>query len=424
MRRISKCILALSIAGLFTAAHAQVLLPVEIKDTVPRALQQKYLPELKAIAKEMDEHTFPYPFYFSRLLDIDEEKQQRADQRSIRFEKYEGQTVLMITGNYYAAYSADLMDSNKRVRKTMDAVVMPLLKAAVPPFANDDSFGAFAIEISHHVRRKVMGIQTENPENVVFVVPRAAAQHMVSATNDEQLQAALLDSQVFVDAEPFTLWVNGDRPSDEDIEKMRPHKPDKGMVEVASHGNSLAPVSTPEATVSPRLLKAPDMPVRLITPQTMASLKTNYAVAISRMTSGLKEQAHFVPYAPPGFIAFHQGAYLQLSLETQFDTAPATGSRYKLAALAFDEHISHLVRPVLAYFQQSSDFDGILFSTTVKQPDKSVAEAVEYFFPLATLRCFALYDCTGQQLIDSGFLLINGERSELNLQIAEADGKK
>jgi hypothetical protein len=424
MRRISKCILALLIAGMSTQARAQVLSPPEIKDNAARALQQKYLPELKAIAKEMNAHTFPYSFYFSRMLDIGEEKQQRVDQRSIRFEKYEGQTVLMMTGNYYAAYSADLMDSNKRVRKTMDDVIMPLLKAAVPPFANDDGFAAFALEVSHHVRRRVMGIQSENSENVVFVVPRAAAQHMVTATNDEQLQAALLDSQVFIDAQPFTLWVNGDRPSDEDLEKMHPHKPAKGSVEVSSLGNPPAPASVSDATVSPRLLKAPDMPVRLITPKTMSSLKTNYAAAISRMTSGLSEQAHFAAYAPPNFIGFHQGAYLQLSLETQLDNILVTGSRYKLAALAFDEHISHLIRPVLAYFQQSSDFDGIVFSTTVKQPGQDAVEAVEYFFPLANLRSFAQYDCTGQQLIDSGFVLINGERSELNLQIAEADGKR
>jgi hypothetical protein len=35
------------------------------------------------------------------------------------------------------------------------------------------------------------------------------------------------------------------------------------------------------------------------------------------------------------------------------------------------------------------------------------------------MRCFAKYDCTGQQLINSGTVLINGERSELDLQIAE-----
>ena len=35
------------------------------------------------------------------------------------------------------------------------------------------------------------------------------------------------------------------------------------------------------------------------------------------------------------------------------------------------------------------------------------------------MRCFASYDCTGQQLLDSGTVVINGERSALDLQIAE-----
>jgi hypothetical protein len=423
MRKTSKCLVALSMMFVFLRAHAQVVTPFEIKDNASRVLQQKFLPQLREIADRLQAHQFPYPFYFSRKMDIDEDKQQRADQRSIRFDKYDGQTALIITGNYYAAYSAELVDKNQRVRKTMEDVVMPLLKAAVPPFANDDSFGAFAIEVSHHVRGQVQRISTENPENVVFVLPRAAAQHFVSAENDEQLQAALLDSQVFVNAEPFTLWVNGNRPSDEEIARMRPHHPAKGTVEVASLGKPPAPSSPPEATVSPRLLKASDLPARLITPQTLANLRATYADTISRVVLGLKEQAHFVSYAQPDFIGFHEGAYLQLSLETQLETGSAE-SRYKLAALAFDDDISHLVRPTLAYFQQSSDFDGILFSTTIKQTNKNSTQAVEYFFPLAALRCFAQYDCTGQQLIDSGFVLINGERSALNLQLAEADTKK
>ena len=37
------------------------------------------------------------------------------------------------------------------------------------------------------------------------------------------------------------------------------------------------------------------------------------------------------------------------------------------------------------------------------------------------IRCFAEYDCTGQQLIDAGIVLINGERAGLDLQTAEAD---
>jgi hypothetical protein len=46
-------------------------------------------------------------------------------------------------------------------------------------------------------------------------------------------------------------------------------------------------------------------------------------------------------------------------------------------------------------------------------------EAVEFFFPLSLLRCYQNYDCTGQQLIDGGTVLVNGERVSLDLQAAE-----
>lgn len=102
-----------------------------------------------------------------------------------------------------------------------------------------------------------------------------------------------------------------------------------------------------------------------------------------------------------------------------------------MAALAFDDHISHLVRPMMAYFKGDLDFDGLAFSTTIHQGDKPAQssdkpvdaqgnEAVEFFFPADALRCYEAYDCTGQQLIDEGSVLINGERVSLDLQTAEA----
>jgi len=125
-----------------------------------------------------------------------------------------------------------------------------------------------------------------------------------------------------------------------------------------------------------------------------------------------------LPYAAPSFIGFRQGAYLQLSISTQLEAAAGT-SRYKLAALAFDDHVSHLVRPLLNYFPQEPDFDGVDFSSLVHVADGSSLLAVEFFFPFRMMRCFANYDCTGQQLLDSGTIVINGERSALDLQIAE-----
>src|ERR1700719_4447140 len=105
--------------------------------------------------------------------------------------------------------------------------------------------------------------------------------------------------------------------------------------------------------------------------------------------------------------------YLELSLNTTLPEA-AAGSRYKLAAMAFDDHVAHLIRPTLAYFSEDSTFDGITLCSTVHLAGRFTAagktEAVEFFFPFAALQHYAKYDCTGQQLLDAGTVLINGER--------------
>lgn len=390
---------------------AQVVSPLEISDPDLRTLQQRYTGNLQAMAAQIQGHKFPYPFYFSPVLDVDELKQQQVDQRSIRFGKFEKQTVLQITGNYYASYSTTAMDRNARARKTFQDVMLPLLQAAVRQFPADQDFQAFALEISHHIRGKVSGIKAENPENIVLVLPRAAAKKLITADKPEAQQAALLEGRAYLNGEPMMLWLSDDPPP-ADWNKRAKEKPAREPI------SQPAP-ATPEASVSAALINPPAMPVRLITPDTLKTLAVTHKEVVARLLRDLAAQANFVSYAPPAFIGFHQGAYLQLSMTTTLEqTQPL--SRYAAAALAFDEHISHLVRPVLAYFQDDSSFDGIDFSTTVKGPalDKSVS--VEIFLPFTTMRCYGQYDCTGQQLLNAGIVLINGERSGLDLQAVES----
>jgi hypothetical protein len=141
---------------------------------------------------------------------------------------------------------------------------------------------------------------------------------------------------------------------------------------------------------------------------------------IDRIMHELDSDAHFVSYAPPVLIGFHNKAYLQLSVTTTL--APSdSGSQYRIAALAFDRHVSHLIRPLLAILPKETDFEGILFSSTIRIGDLS--QSVEFFLPVSELRRFAEYDITGQQLINSGLVLINGERAGLELQSAEADNR-
>ena len=323
--------------------------------------------------------------------------------------------MLEVTGNYYAAYSSKLMDGNQRTRQTFFDVVLPILKALTPRFQNNDNVAAYAFEIAHHVRRKVLGVTTEGPENIALIIPRAVAQRLAEAKDTEQQERAILESQIFRNGEPTYLWLTEGNPPP-DWEKHQ--KEARAVAPRAFFGGG---ARDPEPTVSPRLLNAPVEPLRIISRETLSDLQSSHQELLGRLARELDPQAHFAPYAPPTFIAFHQGIYLQLSMTTTLEPN-ATGSQYKLAALAFDSHVSHLMRPTAAYFDGDRTFDGIDFSTSVHAigaDGSPTSESVEFFLPLPALRCYLQYDCTGQQLIDSGYVLINGERVGLNLQSAE-----
>jgi hypothetical protein len=191
---------------------AQVLSPMEMKDSGMRRLQQRHLKQLQAIAGDLNQHTFPYAFYFSRKLDIDEQEQKREALRSIRFERYNNRTTLEFTGNYYASYSAERVDAKHRLRQTYINVIYPILQAAVQRLGSESEVEAFAIEVSHHVRRTVMGVSGEFPENVVVIVPRELALEVVRSADLTVQQNLMLDAEVYISAQPALLWLAGDRP--------------------------------------------------------------------------------------------------------------------------------------------------------------------------------------------------------------------
>jgi hypothetical protein len=408
---------------------AQVVLPAEIKDPALRSLQQQYMDDLKRTGEDILADQFEYPFYFSRKLDLDEQQQKSSDQASIRFDHYNGRTVLAITGNYYAAYSTDKFNEEQRAGSTFLNVILPLLRGAVPRFQFNQAIQGYAVEVSHHILGKVMGVSMERAENLMVFLPQRAAIRLLAAKDEAAQQAALLEGNAFLNAVPVTIWLSADRPHPapgvSSSEGPADERASKVGTEIAREGSG----SSQEPLPFPKPAKAkeaePQLPPRDTSPQALASLQTSNQDVVDRLVKELEPQAHFVSYAPPKFVAFRRGIYLELSINTNLPES-ARGSRYKLAALAFDEHVSHLVRPALEYFKSDPKFDGVGFSTTVHLGGKVASatansEAVEFFFPFPALRCYENYDCTGQQLIDSGTVLVNGERVALDLQIAEGD---
>jgi len=401
------------VVGSSSFAAGQALTPAEIKSPQMRELQEKYMRQLQAVGAEIQGHIFPYPFYFSRVLDLELAQQERADQRSLRFDSYGGMTVIELTGNYFGAYSTELVNKSHRALRTFQDVMLPILELEVPAFRDNPDVEGFAMEISHHIRGKMMGMNAERPENLVLALSKEAAVRLVTAKNENDRQTALLDGHFYFNGEPFLLYLS-DKAAQDAAQQL--DRADAGTNKTSAASSSSAGSRTAARATTPAT------PPRDTSPEALAKIQAADQKMIDMVAKELDPQAHFVSYAPPAMVAFRKGAYLEFSVET---TLPATtvGSRYKMAALAFDDHISHLVRPMMAYFKGDLDFDGIAFSTTIHQGDKTDAaqgkEAVEFFFPTDALRCYENYDCTGQQLIDQGSVLINGERIGLDLQMAE-----
>ena len=368
-----------------------------------RALQQKHFPELKAAAVDITSHQYPYKFYLSRTLDVTEKQELQTDQRSIRFANFQGHTVLQVTGNYFAAYSDESMDRRQRVKRTYPDVMLPILRATVPVLQNEPAVTALAIEVSHHVRKQVMGIGMERPENVVLIVPREVAAQLAASKGVEDEIAVLSQCSEYVDGEPSALWG-----------EPAPEQPEVAAQLPAKQPSAPSPVAA--------AVKSP-LPSRDLSAEALQQSQASFQTLLDRMVRELDAQAHFISYAPPTLIAFRNASYLQLSVTTTL--APSdSDSQYRIAALAFDRHVSHLLRPTLAFFNEGPQFDGIVFSSTVHLPgqseDSALTESVEFFFPMSELRRYEQYDITGQQLINAGFVLINGERVGLELQNAES----
>jgi hypothetical protein len=401
---------------LAAAAAAQVLSPSEVPDVLGQRLQLKHLKALEAMAAELRALKHPYAFYFSRKLDIDEATQRGSDQRSIQFVKQEGLSLLQITGNYYAAYPGATMEGPERARQTFHELIVPMLKIEVAHFANDDSFGGYAFEIAYHVRHKVLGIDSEGVENFALILPRTAGERLAHAKTEEDEQAALLDGVAYLNAQPFLLWVGKDKPSDEEqarilkqsLERQKDSDDQTASLSRASHSGRL---------VSENLVHTPEwLKPKPVTAEDVSKLNLQYQPLLDAMGRELDAEAHLVSYAPPAFIAFKDAAYLQLSMKTPL-AGGETGTQYKLAAFAFDSHIAHLIRPVLKQLPQDSRLAGVDFSTTVTTDGRS--ESVEFLIPVAAMDCFARYECSGQQVVSSSVVLINGERASLDLERAE-----
>src|SRR5215831_17895962 len=115
----SKTLFRIFLAMFLSLTGAAQVLPLsKVTDVECRGLQQKYAEPLQQMAADFSALNFPFPFYFSQMLDVDEAKQKQLPQGSLHFDRVNGQVALALTGNYYISYSAEKMNKNLRARRS------------------------------------------------------------------------------------------------------------------------------------------------------------------------------------------------------------------------------------------------------------------------------------------------------------------
>jgi hypothetical protein len=144
----------------------------------------------------------------------------------------------------------------------------------------------------------------------------------------------------------------------------------------------------------------------------------------SQLAALAKEGAakfHFVDYAPPTFVIFHEQMALQMTLKNSLEFGPAKSSIYKRAAQSFDLFLAPQLKDLSGKIGADVEFQLYDLSVLNKLAPgaKGTSEAIEFIFPRAALKQFIDAEITNQQLLDQSVILVNGVRIALNLQLVE-----
>jgi len=248
MRIVAICeaVMVVVLCGAFS--FAQEFSPSSFGDPYLRGVQAKYAPQLRELAAEITRHSYTYKFALGSVVPKDAQQPDLHGPAPIRLEKYNGALALEISGNYSVSYTDAQISKNERVRHTLTEVIIPVLKLATDRFHGQDLPRTYLIEVSHHVRSKILGIPTEGIETVALFIPQLEAERLAHAKTVDDQQQALLDGTTYLNAQPFLVWLTADEPSEAE----------KGLI----LENSLARQRDPETvTTINDFQQSPDRPL-------------------------------------------------------------------------------------------------------------------------------------------------------------------
>jgi hypothetical protein len=433
--------LAISISAV--PAFAQVS-PSEILNPDLKALEESYFQQLKALNQSIAKTKFPFPFYLSRYVGLDPAQQAEADSRGLEFVRFQDRVILKVTGNYNAAYDTARLTRNERAVGTFRAVVLPIMEILAASLPQDLDCDGIGFEISHHTRTRDRSYDYEGKEILVVVLDRNEAWALSRASTDPQRQEVVNRSKVYVSGSEFGLSLSERDPLNvQALPRSVPAKPDATSTARSSTAagrssllkSNLSLSSAPPAAPSPAHAVSEDAnpalpPTKAVDPQpatpppTQADADRLAEKYHSQLAALAKEGAakyHFVDYAPPTFVVFHDQMALQMTLRNSIQFGPVRGSIYKRAAQSFDLFLAPQLKDLSDRISPDLEVQFFDFSVLnrLSPGAKGTSEAIEFICPRTALKQFVNAEITNQQLLDQSVILVNGVRIALNLQLVE-----
>lgn len=413
--------------------------PDEITKPSLKRAEQTYFEQLKQLNYAISKTQFPFPFVLNRYPGLDPKQQARADQRGLEFVDFDGRTVLKISADYNAAYSAQLLTRNQRAERVLNEVVTPILQLLRKDFSSQSDFDGVGFEISYHVRSDKKTYAYEGAEVLTVVLKKEDAFKFGDAGPGRQ--EILDNSQVFVNGKRFGLMLGQrDSATVEDGQAISPVKSTRASAPAPAKReppvSSGPQVRLPEREEQvPSSLKVPpregapastDTRSMLMgrTPATQAdadALQTKLQAQLQVLNEEGRAHGNFVDYAPPSFAIFRNEIYLQLTMRNPNVFDPDATSIYKRAARSFDLFLAPRFKDLLAKVPNDPAIAGLDITVLTQFSSKttSSSEAIEFICPMGPLRSFSDAYITNQDLINQSVVLVNGVRIVLTLQQVE-----
>lgn len=410
--------------------------PNEILDPDLKALEKQYFSHLKSLNQAIAKLHFPFPFHLSRYVGIEPAKQVETDSRGLEFVKFRDRTVLKITGNYDAAYSAAQFTRNERAARTFQDVLLPILQTITQGIPPDIACDAIGFEVSYHTRAAEKSYDYEGKELFVVVVDRPDAFVLAQATNDTARQDVLNRSMIFLGGQEFGLsLLEKDPYVVSTLPRAKPSRLDssssEGSSTTLSRLNRPIPNAIPSVAAGASSDSSSSAPTKPDLSQTkpvatqadVDRLKSQYQAQLDTLSKEGQAKFQFVDYDPPAFVIISKQLALQMTLRNNLRFDIEKSSIYKRAAQTFDLFLAPKLKDVLDKIPDDSavalyDFS-VVNPLTSSMSTKERSEAVEFILPAALARQFVNNEITNQALIDKSQVLVNGVRIALNLQLVE-----